>query len=189
LRSKTGVVLVVLPVLAILLAASTIAMTRTSGQMRPDTALQSDARATMNTLASQVRRAFAGNGRTRVLAATATSITFQSPGKRASSHLRRISYSITAGTLRRQRMTSRNTLSAASMSPWSPIVGSITNTDVFTYYTDAGAQATPPAPLAFPIADTAGIRVVGMKFTLSIGGSRPETFTVFQTVDLRSPDG
>ena len=77
------------------------------------------------------------------------------------------------------------------MGPWATVVGSsnsITNSDVFTYYNAAGAQATPPTPLAFPIADTSGIVAVGVKLTLSTGGSQPTKFTVSDTIAIRGMD-
>jgi hypothetical protein len=103
--------------------------------------------------------------------------------------------------LQRQYKTSTNTFPTApttqawnfpaSMGSWQTVVGqqgSITNTDVFSYYTAAGMQTTPPTPLTFPIASTVGIKAVGVKLTLSTVGSQPDTFTVTDIVSMRQTD-
>ena len=102
---------------------------------------------------------------------------------------------MTGGILQRQSMTSTNTYPTGppwtfpgSMSAWSTVLGqanSITNTDVFSYYTQAGAQAVPPTPLAFPISDPTGVSAVGIKLSLSTGGPQPEKFTVKDIVSIR----
>jgi hypothetical protein len=79
------------------------------------------------------------------------------------------------------------------MSAWTTVVGSagsVTNTDVFSFYTQAGCQATPPTPLAFPLATLNGIQCVGVKLTLAAvgggaGATQPDSFTVTDMISIR----
>jgi hypothetical protein len=64
------------------------------------------------------------------------------------------------------------------------VANSITNSDVFTYYGSPNASGV-LTPLTFPIADTSGIAAIGVKLTLSTGGSQPEKFTVTDTIAIR----
>jgi prepilin-type N-terminal cleavage/methylation domain-containing protein len=199
--------LVAMPMLVILLAGlslTLIQLMRSSGQTQQLTTLQTEARSTLATLQSDIRQAFSGDGTAPIVAATATSITFLSPDRyptttsgssQSSFHLRSIVYSLSGGTLSRQLMTSTNTFPTAP--PWTwpgsystlvPVIGSVTNTDVFSYYTVAGAQAVPPTALGFPIADTTGVEAVGVKLSLSTGGTQPKIFTFNETIALRETD-
>jgi hypothetical protein len=199
--------LVAMPVLIIMLAGLTITLTtfmRSNDQTREEATLQTEARAALGTIVADIRESFVGDGTTPILSASATSLTLESPdrsptltsgGTQTSFHLRKLTYSLTSGTLQRQYMTSTNTFPAgppwtfpAQMGPWQTLVGSITNTDVFRFYTDDGIQLATPTPLTFPIAVTDGIRAVGVKLTLSTGGTQPKTFTVTDTVALRETD-
>ena len=201
---------VAMPLMLIVMGGLVIMLTTIthwSSQTQEETTLQTEARSAMNTLESDIRGAFIGDGTDPIIAATATSMTFYTPDESATTvvgatessfHLLKVSYNVTGGTLQRQFMTSTNTYPTAppwtwpgSMSPWTTVIGqsgSITDASVFTYYTAAGAQATPPTALTFPIADTSGIRAVGIKLTLSSGGSQPEKFTVRDVVALREMD-
>jgi prepilin-type N-terminal cleavage/methylation domain-containing protein len=199
--------LVALPMMLILLAGlstTLVQMLSSSDKTEKETLLQTEARAALATLQTDVRQAFVGDGTTPFLSGTATSITFESPDRmptvttgsaQTSFHLRKITYTLSSGTLQRQFMTSTNTFPTAP--PWTwpaqngaliPVVGSITNTDVFSFYTAAGAQASPATPLGFPVTDFSGVRAVGIKLTLSTGGSQPKVFTFTQLVALRETD-
>ena len=199
--------LVAMPMLIIMLAGLTITLTtlmHSSNQTQEEATLQTEARAALDTVSTDIREGFVGDGTTPILAASATSLTLESPdrsptvtggGTQTSFHLRKLTYSLTSGSLQRQFMTSTNTFPAgppwtfpAQMGPWQTLVGSITNTDVFRFYTDDGIQQATPTPLTFPIAATDGIRAVGVKLTLSTGGTQPKTFTVTDTVALRETD-
>ena len=202
--------LVAMPIMLIILGGLVLVlgtMTHWSSQTQEETALQTEARSAINVLENGIRGAFVGDGTSPILNATATSITFLTPdeystsaggGVESSFHLQKVSYQLTGGTLQRQFMTSTNTYPTAppltfpgSMSPWATVVGqtgSVTNAAAFSYYTAAGAQASPPTPLTFPIADPSGIRAVGITLTLSSGGSQPTKFTVNDTVALREMD-
>jgi prepilin-type N-terminal cleavage/methylation domain-containing protein len=199
--------LIAMPMLLVLLAGLTITLTNmmhVTDKTQEETTLQTEARATFSTLASDIRQAFVGDGTDPIIAATATSITFESPDRyptttsgttQSSFHLRKITYTLTNGVLQRQFMTSTNVFPTAP--PWAwpgangalvNVLGSVTNTDVFSYYTAAGAQTSPPTALGFPISDTTGIRAVGIKFSLTTGGTQPKTFTESQTIALRETD-
>lgn len=199
--------MVAMPLMLIVMGGLTLLLTTLNhwgSHTQQETTLQSEARASLNKLEYNIRGAFVGDGTTPILSAAATSLTLYAPDGypatisgtvMSSFHLMKVSYQVTGGMLQSQSMTSTNTYPAGppwafsgSMSAWNTILGqanSITNTDVFTYYTAAGAQAVPPTPLGFPIADPTGIRAVGIKLTLSTGGSQPQTFTVKDIVALR----
>jgi prepilin-type N-terminal cleavage/methylation domain-containing protein len=193
----------------LLLLLSTI--THWSSQTQDVTILQTESRSAMNTMAANIRGAFYGDGVTpEISSATATSITFTTPDEYGTTvvansesafHLLTVSYQVTGGMLQRQYKTSTNTFPTApttqawnfpaSMGSWQTVVGqqgSITNTDVFSYYTAAGMQTTPPTPLTFPIASTVGIKAVGVKLKLATVGSQPDTFTVTDIVSMRQTD-
>ena len=199
--------LIVMPMLLILLGGLTLTlsnMMHATDKTQEEATLQTESRAAFSTLVSDIRQAFVGDGTNPIISATATSITFESPDRyptittgssESSFHLRQITYTLTNGVLQRQFMTSTNLFPNAppwtwpnTNGGWTTVVGSVTNTDVFSYYTAAGVQASPTTPLAFPITDTTGIRAVGIKLTLTTGGPQPKTFTENETVALRSAD-
>jgi prepilin-type N-terminal cleavage/methylation domain-containing protein len=199
--------LIVMPMLLILLGGLTYTLTNmmhANDKIQEQATQQTEARATLNTLASDIRQAFVGDGTDPIISASATSITFESPDRyptttvgtsQASFHLRSITYTLTNGTLQRQFMTSTNVFPTAppwtwpgANGPWTNVVGSVTNVDVFSYYTAAGIQASPTTALGFPLVDTTGIRAVGIKLSFSTGGTQAKTFTDSQTVALREMD-
>lgn len=202
--------MVAMPLMLLVMGGLTImltTLTHWSSHTQEETSLQTESRSALNTLEYQLRGAFIGDGTTPITSATATSITFTTPDQypatvagttMSSFHLLQVSYQVTGGMLQRQSKTSSNTYPSAPpwtfpnpMTSWVTVLGqanSITNTNVFTYYTQAGAQSTPPTALTFPIADPSGIRAVGIKLTLSTGGSQPQTFTVNDIVALREMD-
>lgn len=212
LREEHGFTLmelmIVLPMMTLILGSLVWLLSSfagSSGQTQEETTLQTEARAAMTTLASEIRSAFVGDGTSPIIAATPTSITFYSPDSyptvvsgttETSFHLRKITYSVVGGTLERQQTTSTNTYPSGppwtwpgAAGPQTSVVGPVTNGDVFTYYSAAGAQASPPTALAFPVnTTTAGVRVVAIKLTLNAGGSPARTFTVQDTVALREMD-
>ena len=211
LRSEQGFTLIelviVMPMLLIMLGGLTVVFiqfTQSNNRTEEAATLQTEARAALDTLETDIREAFVGDGTDPVISASATSITFESPDRypttvagstESSFHLRKITYTLSGGVLERQFMTSTNTFPTGppwtwpgSNGPLASIVGSITNADVFTYYTASGAQASPPTPLTFPIADTTGIRSVRIKLTLSTTGAQPKVFTFNELVSLRETD-
>jgi len=209
LRQESGFtiteLLVAMPVLLVMLAGLTTAfvqLNRSNDRTQEQTVLQSEARAALATLETDIRQAFVGDGSNPIVTATATSVTLETPDRYPtvvtgsivnSFHLRKITYSVTAKTLQTQSMTSTNTFPTAppwtwpgSMGAWKRMAGQITNTDIFSYYTDQGVQASPPTALSFPISDTTGITAVGVKLTITTGGPNPQSFTTQETIALRS---
>jgi len=204
--------MVAMPLMLIVIGGLTLMLTTVthwSSHTQEETALQSEARAAVSVLANDLRGAFTGDGTNSITAATASSMTYTTPdgypttiagAVESSFHLQQVSYQVTGGTLQRQFRTTTNTYLTTSAvswvwgswSPWVTVLGqanSITNpTAVFTYYTQAGAQASPPTALAFPITDTGNVRAVGINFTLSTGGSQPQRFAVSDLVALRAMD-
>jgi Tfp pilus assembly protein PilW len=202
--------LVAMPLTLVVLGGLTLMLTTIThwnSQTREQVALQTEARAGVSRLAGEIRGAFVGDGTSAILSATASSVTFYTPdgyattvtgSTESSFHLEKVAYQVTGGTLQRQFMTSTNTFPSGppwtfsgSMSPWMTVVGqvnSVTSSSVFTYYTQAGAQASPATALPFPIADPSGIRAVGITLTLSTGGSQPQKFTFSDLVALREMD-
>ena len=66
---------------------------------------------------------------------------------------------------------------------------SVTNTDVFTYYTSAGLASYPPTAITGTISDTSTIRAVNIKLTLSTRGRQARSFTLSELVSLRETQG
>ena len=211
LRGESGVtlieLLVAMPIMLVVMGGLVLMLTHVmhwSSQTQEETTLQTEARGALNRLEAEIRGTFVGDGTNPIITATSTSIVFDTPdtysttivgATESSFHLLQVSYRISAGTLQRQFKSTTNTYPGAppwtwsgTLSPWSTEVGSvnsITNTDVFSYYTAAGVQASPQTPLTFPISDTSGIVAVGIKLTLSTGGSQPEHFTVKDLIAIR----
>ena len=198
--------LIVMPMLLVLSTGLTLTLTnmmQVTDKTQEETTLQTEARATFNTLTSDIRQSFVGDGTDSILSASATSIMFFSPDRyptktvgttQSSFHLRQITYTLTNGVLNlvhdvHERLPDSSAVDVAGRERRPPLVlDSITNTDVFSYYTAAGAQTSPATPLAFPISDTTGIRAVGIKLALSTGGTQPKTFTETAMIALRETD-
>lgn len=203
--------LVAMPLMLVIMGGLVLMLTTVthwSSQTQSQTSLQTEARAALNRLEAEVRGAFPpGDGTNAIVSATATTMTFDTPDTYATTvggalghtetsfHLMQVSYRISSGTLQRQFKTTTNTYPAAltpgwawgALGGWATEVGtvnSITNADVFSFYTSPnGAGALTLLP--FPIADTSGIVAVGVKLTMSTGGSQPNTFTVSHTIAIR----
>ncbi len=202
--------LVAMPIMLVVMGGLVLMLTTIthwSSQTQEEVSLQTEARAALNRLEAEIRGTFVGDGTNPIVSATSTAITFDTPDTYATTisgstensfHLLQVSYRISGGTLQRQFKTTTNTYPGAlgtsggwqwgSLGSWSTEVGSvnsITNTDVFSFYTAAGVQSTPVTPLTFPISDTSGIVAVGVKLALSTGGSQPEHFTVSDLIAIR----
>ena len=216
LRDEGGFTLVELsvamPIMLIVVGGMVIVLTTLThynSQNQEKLTLQTEARSALNRMETEIRGAFYGDGvTTPISAGTATSITFTTPDEYAATvsgstlstfHLQQISYQVSTKLLQRQFRTSSNVYPAAppwtfpgSMSTWATVVGSagsVTNTDVFSFYTQAGCQASPPTPMSFPLSTLNGIECVGVKLTLAtVGGdgtARPDSFTVTDLIAIR----
>lgn len=222
LRDERGFTLieiaVAMPIMLIVMGGMTLMLTTIthwSSQTQEETILQTESRAAVNRLETEIHGAFIGNDTPEITAATATSITFTTPDEVPTTysgpvgsptelafHLLQVSYNVTNGVLQRRVATSTNTFPTAPLTTawsfgaagaWSTVLGQtglghISNTNVFTYYTASGLQTTPPTALTFPISSTAGIKAVGVNFSLTTGGSQPDTLNITDIVDMRQTD-
>ena len=162
-RPEHGFTLVELLVSMILLSAVGVAWSglltttvRTGGRTQELAGLQTDVRAAVDGLASNLRQAQC-NGTTNpatppVTAATGTLLTFYSPDRASPYHLRQVSYRLAGGELDRALATSTNTggppWTIPSLGPWSKLIGSVSNTTAFTYRDSNGTTTTDPAAVA-----------------------------------------
>lgn len=220
LRDERGFTLielaVAMPIMLIVMGGMTLMLTTIthwSSQTQEETTLQTESRAAVNRLETEIRGAFIGNDTPEITAATATSITFTTPDESSTQisgnppsetafHLLRVSYQVTNGVLQRRFAASTNTFPTApttsawsfgATGAWSTVLGQtglghITNTNVFTYYTANGLAGATPTPLTFPITSTTGIKAVGINLTLTTGGSQPDTYRVSDIITLRQTD-
>jgi type II secretory pathway component PulJ len=202
---------VAMPIMLVILGGLVLMLTNLthwSSQTQEETTLQTEARESLTRLEAEIRGAFTGDGTPPILSATSTSITFDTPdaatttisgGTESSFHLLQVSYRLANGTLQRQFKTTTNTYPGSlsggwtwgALGPWATVVGStnsITNTDVFSYYQSPGQNASSPTLMSFPITDMSSIEAVGVKLTLSTGGSQPEHFTVSDLMTIRGTD-
>ena len=198
---------VAMPLMLIVMGGLVIMLTTIthwSSQTQEETTLQTEARSAMNRLETEIRGAFVGQANSvPFTAATATSMTFETPDEAAASlatgasfHLLQVSYRVSSGTLQRQFQTTTNTYPGSvtsgwtwgTLSPWATVVGSsssITNADVFSYYSTPGSGGSAPVLMSFPITNYQAIVAVGVKLTLSTGGSQPERYTVNDLIAVR----
>jgi prepilin-type N-terminal cleavage/methylation domain-containing protein len=212
LRDRRGFTLVELvvamPIMLVVMGGLVLLLTTVmhwGSQTQEETTLQTEARSAMNRLETEIRGAFIGQANSVPFsAATATSMTFDTPDEAAANsstgasfHLLQVSYRVSNGTLQRQFQATSNTYPGSlgptgwtwgSLSPWATVVGSsssITNSDVFTYYTNPVSGGSAPALLSFPVTNYQAIVAVGVKLKLSTGGSQPETYTVNDLIAVR----
>jgi type II secretory pathway pseudopilin PulG len=195
-RRQGGVTLielvVVMPMLTILLGGLTFALVRTmhwNDQVTEQTVQQSDARAALSTLVSDLRQAYKGDGvPVSTFAPTgsggATQITFYSPDRTTPYHLRMISYQLVNGSLQRQVTTSSNTdgppWTFPATGPWTTVLTKVVNSDVFTFY-----DASDPAVQVTDTADVSLIESVVVKLRVSTGGQQPRITTFTDTASIR----
>ena len=212
LRGERGFTLVELvvamPIMLVVMGGLVLMLTTVvhwGAQTQEVTTLQTEARSAVNRLETEIRGAFIGQANSVPFsAATATSMTFDTPDEAATNpstgasfHLLQVSYQVSGGTLQRQFKTTTNTYPGStgpggwtwgSLSPWATVVGSassITNSDVFSYYSTPGSGGSAPVLMSFPVTNYQAIVAVGVKFTLSTGGSQPDTYTVNDLIAVR----
>jgi len=219
-RGFTLVELVVAMPIGLLIIGGMVLMLTTlthyNNQNQEELTLQTEARSALNVLETQIRGAFYGDGQTAAFSsANATTMTFYTPDEYPGSvsgsvlssfHLKQVSYRVQTGQLQSQFQTSTNTYPTAppwtfpgTMSSWTTVIGSagtITNTDVFSYWDSCDAQGTActgastPAAMSMPVsaANLSQIAFVVVKLTLSTvggGGSQPDSFTVTDKIAVR----
>ena len=116
-------------------------------EIQEQAVLQTEVRAAVDALTADLRQSTnAGDtSLARISTATATQLTFISPDRAATMHVRRIAYQVTGGQLQRALATSSNTASPwtiPALSPWSTLVRSVVTTGipVFSYFDANGAS-------------------------------------------------
>jgi prepilin-type N-terminal cleavage/methylation domain-containing protein len=155
-----------------------------SGRSQEQSTLQTEARAALDTFASDLRQALCNNTTAPVTTASATQLTFTSPDRLTPYHLRQVSYRLSGGNFQVATATSTNTggppWTLPALGPWTTLVGSVTNTSVFTYY-DA---STPPAVTTTP----ASVARADLSLSITPFASPGDGATTFsQSVNLRTP--
>jgi prepilin-type N-terminal cleavage/methylation domain-containing protein len=145
--------LVTIVLLAIVLTAFgqvLITSSKTSNRVQEQAALQNDVRAVIDRLTSDFRQATTTNQTfSPVSAASATTLTFDTPDRGTPYHLRRISYRLVGGTLERSATVSTDTdgwpwVWPGTTGPWVAQLTSIANPSPFVFYDGNGAVTTNP---------------------------------------------
>jgi type II secretory pathway pseudopilin PulG len=157
---------------------------RHSGEVQEQSVLQSEARAAVDAMAADLRQAVSGDAANPPAAAietmTATTIQFLSPDRATPFHMRRIGYQVVGGKLDRRLSTSTNTTgypwTFPALSAWATQVGSVKNTDVFTYLDSSGAVTT----------TAANVSSVTIKLVLAAKANASRTTTYSTSVTLRA---
>jgi prepilin-type N-terminal cleavage/methylation domain-containing protein len=187
--------LVSITLLGVLFAAFSLVLGSTMTQSRDITnqsVLQVQARAAVDELTRDLRQAIPPDTTATSPFVTAstmspTSITFYSPdrlytaGSPTSYHLNEISYQLSNGDFQRAFATSSDTDGAPwtipALGSWVTRIGSVVNTDVFTYYDASGALCSNCAP--------ASVRTVVVKLTISDPTGHGRTYTYSSSATLR----
>ena len=130
-----------------------ISTSKTSNRVEEQAALQGEVRASLDRLTTDFRQATTMGGTSAVEAASATSLTFDSPDRGTPFHLRRIAYQLVNGQLQRSTTVSTDTdgppwVWPATPGPWVTELGSVASTSPFTFYDATGAVTTTPTAVA-----------------------------------------
>jgi prepilin-type N-terminal cleavage/methylation domain-containing protein len=142
--------LVTLTVLSVIVSAFALVFQTTltrSATLTEHSALESEGRATIDTIAAELRQAACNGTTAPVVAASGTTLTFYTPDRATPWHLREVSYTVSGGTLSEQQATSTNT----NGPPWTmpalsasvDRVGSITNANPFDFEDASGNDLSP----------------------------------------------
>ena len=178
---------IVVAVLALVISTSV----RQSNQIQDQSALQSEVRATVDTLARELRQAYTGDTSFPIETATGTTLQFLSPDRAVPFHNRRIAYRLAGGRIERALTTSSDTdgppwtglawtsFGSVPTGSWSPQVDSVRNSALFDYYGSAGALLTGT------ITPSAVYRVK-ITVTVATGGAPGRPFTYSTSASLRS---
>lgn len=174
--------LVTMTLLAIVLTAfgqMLITTSKTSNRVQEQAVLQSEVRASMDRLTTDLRQATNTTTTSPVGSVSSTAFTFDTPDRSTPFHLRRISYRLVNGSLERSTTVTTDSDGApwvwpATTGPWIPEVSSITNASPFVFY-DANSVATTTA---------SSVRSLRVTFTVAPkqtqGGS--STFSALVTI-------
>lgn len=176
--------LVALVVLALLFTAFATLIESTlnaSARITDESILQTEVRATVDGLTEALRQAYPPSATATSAFVTSggvtspTTLTFYSPDEAYSAsaptsfQLNEISYQLSGGNLQRAIATSSNSTgppwTMPALGSWVTEVGSITNSNIFTYYDSTGAVTTNPAKVASVVVTLTVQPTVGQSFT------------------------
>ena len=151
-------------------------------EIQEQAVLQTEVRAAVDALTADLRQSTnAGDtSLARISTATATQLTFISPDRAPTMHVRRIAYQVTSGQLQRALATSTSTASPwtiPALGAWSTLVRSVVTTGipVFSYF-DANGASTSVA---------ANIRTVRIHVALATATAPGRQLTYDTRVTLR----
>lgn len=144
--------LVTLTVLSVLVTAFSLVFQTTitrSATLTERAALESEGRATVDTLASELRQATCNGQVAPIVAANGTSVTFYTPDRKTPYHLREISYTLSGGVLSEKQVTSSDNdgppwvIAAIGGAPSVTRVHNITNSPIFDFEDNNGVDLSP----------------------------------------------
>jgi len=148
------VVLAIMGIVMAALAGMLASSVRSSSEIQDRSALQTEARATVDTAIRDLRQAYTGDTTYPIETATSTTLQFLSPDRATPFHLRRIAYRLSGGKISRAQTTSTDTdgapwvglgwttFASIPSTAWASKVGSVTNAAIFSYYDQSGALLT-----------------------------------------------
>ena len=141
LRQEAGLtlseMLVVLAIMGIILAALALVLSMSitqSSQIQEQSTLQTEVRATIDTMAREIRQAYTGDTSYPIETATSTTLQFLSPDKAVPFHNRRIAYRLAGGQIDRALTTSTDT----DGPPWTGFAWTILRLDPVGIVEQAG---------------------------------------------------
>jgi hypothetical protein len=144
-----------------------------------DAALQTQVRAVMDKFSSDFRQAYNGDNTTSPIEAIASPLTFDSPDRLTTYHVRRIEYRFNGTNLERAVWTSTNTdgppwTYPATAAVWIKQLGNVT-AGSFTFRNAAGAVT----------ATTSLVRTIDLSITVKTTSSKARLFTYKTSVTMR----
>jgi prepilin-type N-terminal cleavage/methylation domain-containing protein len=181
--------LVAMSLLGVLFAAFALTMgttIRVGGEVESSSAIQTEVRAAVDTLAADLRQAYSGSDAVAPIESmSASAIQFFSPDRLNPFHLRRIGYQVSSGNLQRRMAVTTDTdgypwtfnPAAITSAPWRTQARQLQSTSVFTYYNDSGTSTSTPA----------AVRTVGISVTVATQTSPANQYTYKTSVKLRTP--
>jgi prepilin-type N-terminal cleavage/methylation domain-containing protein len=180
--------LVVISILGLILGAFSLIFSSAihhSGEIQEQNLLQTEVRAATDRIAREVRQSYYGDTtQTVIKMSTGTQLQFYSLDNQQPYHLRLIAYRLNGGTLERATATSPLTGGPPwgtfpALSAWGPLVDSIKNATIFTYFD--GASPTPNATTT-----PANVRSVTITLSVATGTTPGRQFTYTTSAALRA---
>jgi Tfp pilus assembly protein PilV len=187
---EVAVATAVFAIVMTVIFGTVINVVNASNAFKERTQEQADTRLAIDTLVRDLRQAYTGKSTLNpVPTMNAASVTFYSPDRAADFHLRKITYSVTAGSLYRQVTSSNNAASAVvgSATAWSfppdnpafIVLAGVTNATLFTYKNQNNGTPTAQLP----------VRSVQIDLVIDQSPSTSPTAQTYHTqVDLRVTD-